>query len=259
MANSSPLLKVLRLSKIVLSAGFVDNLLNSQDQQLVIQANRTNQPMATKLTANELKTIRNLIQQFDFKPLFNQLGWSNPADNRAITVTVNNQELTYQHIAQLSGVVVLQVAAIPDSKIRLALHEEISRIHHEHLLIFVDSEKTQTCWSWLKREGKKALPRSHSYFKGQSGDLLLLKIVNMSVDFQDFDNDGNIALVEITERLRHALDIEPVTKKFFKDFADKHSDFVGQISGIANEKHRAWYASVLLHRLMFIWFLQKKY
>lgn len=113
---------------------------------------------------------------------------------------------------------VLQIAAIPDTKTRLALHTEISRIHHEHLLIFIDTDKTQTCWSWLKRDGKKSQSRSHSYFKGQTGDLLLSKIINMMVDFKEFDENGNVPLVEVTEKLRNALDIEPVTKKFFKDF-----------------------------------------
>ncbi|MEI6707730.1 MAG: DNA methyltransferase [Methylococcales bacterium] len=210
-------------------------------------------------TVKSLSEIRESIQQFDFKKLFtNQLGWSKSSDNRNHTVTVNSQVLNYQHIAQLSGVVVLQITAIPDSKTRLALHTEISRIHHEHLLIFVDTDKTQTCWSWLKRDGKKSQPRSHSYFKGQSGDLLLSKIINMMVDFKEFDENGNVPIVEVTEKLRNALDIEPITKKFFKHFQEIHGDFVKEIHGIANEKKQAWYASVLLHRLMFIWFLQKK-
>jgi|WetSurSiteA1Bulk_404760.scaffolds.fasta_scaffold00512_10 hypothetical protein len=215
--------------------------------------------MAKTLQKN-LTEIRCLIQQFDFKALFNLLGWSNPLDNRITPVTVNHAALSYRHIAELSGVVVLEIShtTIPDSKTRLALHDDISRKHHEHLLIFVDADKTQSLWSWLKRDGKKNLPRSHSYFSGQSGDLLLSKIVNMAVDFADFDDNGTVALVDVTERLRNALDIEPITKKFFKDFEQKHSDFVEQITGIPNEKNRAWYASVLLHRLMFIWFLQKK-
>ena len=71
------------------------------------------------------------------------------------------------------------------------------------------------------------------------------------MDFADFDSDGNVALVDVTARLRDALDIEPITKKFFKDFEQKHGDFVAQITGINNEKNRAWYASVLLHRLNF--------
>ncbi|MSP28561.1 MAG: hypothetical protein EXR80_09205 [Methylococcales bacterium] len=209
--------------------------------------------MATKITPKELEKIRNLIQQFDFKTLFNQLGWSKPSDNQHHTVTVNSQVLSYQHIAQLSGVVVLQITAIPDSKIRLAMHEDISRLHHEHLLVFVDANNTQTCWSWLKRDGKKSQPRSHSYFKGQTGDLLLSKIINMMVDFKEFDENGTVPIVEVTEKLRNALDIEPITKKFFKHFQEKHGDFVNEIHGIANEKN----TSVLLHRLMVIWFLQK--
>jgi hypothetical protein len=30
------------------------------------------------------------------------------------------------------------------------------------------------------------------------------------------------------------------------------------IQGIDNERDKRWYASVLLNRLMFVWFLQKK-
>jgi hypothetical protein len=52
--------------------------------------------MATKLSAKTLAEIRSLIQQFDFKALFNQLSWSNPVDSRAVTKTLNAQELTYQ-------------------------------------------------------------------------------------------------------------------------------------------------------------------
>jgi hypothetical protein len=218
--------------------------------------------MATKLTTEELEKIRNLIQQFDFKALFNQLGWSNPLDNRAITKTVNTQELTYQQIAQLSGVVVLQVAtslrSVPDGKTRLALHEKISQ--HEHLLIFVDSEKTQCCWSWLKRDGKKTLPRSHNYFKGQSSDLLLSKIINMMVDFQDFDENGHIPVVDVTMRMNASFNAnaEKTTKKFYDEFKKRHKEFMSFINGLENEEDKRWYASLMLNRLMFIYFIQKK-
>ena len=65
-------------------------------------------------------------------------------------------------------------------------------------------------------------------------------------------------MVEVAERLRKALDIERVTKKFYGEFYDEHLAFIELIRGIPDDKQRRWYASVLLNRLMFIYFLQKK-
>ena len=209
-----------------------------------------------------LEKLRKHIQAFEFQTLFNSLGWSNPSTTRATQLVINEAELSYSQIAQLSGVVILEIIAenntMPEAKTRLAVHEKIATLHHEHVLIFVDKQRTQSCWFWMKREGVKHYPRTHFYFKGQSGELLLSKLSAMNVDFSELDDDGNIAIIDVAKRLKTSLDIEPITKKFFKEFEQKHSDFVEQILGISNEKNRAWYASVLLHRLMFIWFLQKK-
>ena len=204
-----------------------------------------------------LEKLRKHIQKFEFKELFKELGWSNPTSTRE---TELENGFRYKQISELSGVVILEITAteMPDTKTRLAIHEKISPIHAEHVLIFVDSPRSQSCFFWMKRENGKNHPRNHFYFQGQSGELLLSKLAAMNVDFSEFDENGNIAIVDVAKRLKSALDIEPVTKKFFKDFEQKHGDFVNEIHGIDSEKDRTWYASVLLHRLMFIWFLQKK-
>jgi len=204
-----------------------------------------------------LEKLRKHIQSFEFQKLFNELGWSNPSSNRE---TELENGFRYKQIAQLSSVVILEISVdeMPDAKARLTIHEKIAPIYHEHVLIFVDSKRTQSCFFWMKRENGKHYPRTHFYFQAQSGELLLSKLAAMNVDFSEFDESGNIAIVDVAKRLKTALDIEPITKKFFKDFEQKHGDFVEQIHGIDSEKDRAWYASVLLHRLMFIWFLQKK-
>ena len=204
-----------------------------------------------------LEKLRKHIQSFEFQKLFNELGWSNPSSNRE---TELENGFRYKQIAQLSSVVILEISVdeMPDAKARLTIHEKIAPIYHEHVLIFVDSKRTQSCFFWMKRENGKNYPRTHFYFQAQSGELLLSKLAAMNVDFSEFDESGNIAIVDVAKRLKTALDIEPITKKFFKDFEQKHGDFVNEIQGIDSEKDRAWYASVLLHRLMFIWFLQKK-
>jgi hypothetical protein len=59
--------------------------------------------------------------------------------------------------------------------------------------------------------------------------------------------------------LKAALDVERVTKRFYREFQQQHLDFLALIEGIADERQRRWYASVLLNRLMFIYFLQRKH
>ena len=125
-------------------------------------------------------------------------------------------------------------------------------------MIFLDTERTQSLWYWVKRQDGKNLPRDHFYIKGQPGDLFLSKLGGIVFDISEFDESGNISVIEVAQRLRKALDIERVTKKFYGEFYDEHIRFIELIQGIPDDKQRRWYASVLLNRLMFIYFLQRK-
>ena len=205
---------------------------------------------------------RECLKQFDFKRLFNELGWSRPVRKTAFEVTVKEARFNCSHVAELAGAVVLEVEShdgtIPDGKTRTAIHKEVAKLHHENLLIFVDRERTQSLWYWVKRQDGKQYARDHLFFRGQPGDLFLGKLSQMVFDLADFDAEGNVSIVDVAKRLQSALDIERVTKKFFRDFQDQHVAFLEMIHGIADERQRRWYASVLLNRLMFIYFLQKK-
>jgi type I restriction-modification system DNA methylase subunit len=211
-----------------------------------------------------IANARNLLEHFDFTRLFvEELGWSSPSFARAVPMTVKGIAFNRREIAQLSGVVVIEVVTddgeIPDAVDRSAIHKEIAKLHHENVLIFVDAQRSQSLWYWVKRQDRKLIPRTHIYVLGQSGDLLLSKLGAMAVDFADFDESGHVPLLEVTARLKHALDIERVTKKFYGEFQEHHFVFIKLIKGIDDERDRRWYASVLLNRLMFIYFLQKKF
>ena len=78
------------------------------------------------------------------------------------------------------------------------------------------------------------------------------------MDISELDAQGSIPIAEVANRLKAALDVERVTKKFYGEFDTQRLAFVEHIQGIADERHRRWYASVLMNRLMFIWFLQRK-
>jgi len=206
---------------------------------------------------------REILQTFDFQRLFvEELGWSKPVDPKRRPWNAKEQALSGREIAGLGGVVVLELTAddgsIPEAKARLSVHREVAKVYHEHILIFVDRDRTQSVLSWAKREGSKLAPRSHSYFKDQPGDLFLSKLSALVVDLADLSLKDDVAVVEVASRLREALDVELVTKRFYNEFQEQHELFLERIEGIETERDRRWYASVLLNRLMFVYFLQKK-
>jgi hypothetical protein len=211
-----------------------------------------------------LNRARNYLQNFNFSRLFiEELGWSNPVSRQMVSMHYKEEAFARRQIAQLAGVVAFEITSldgkIPDVKTRAALHKEIATRHHENLLIFVDKHRTQSLWYWVRRKNGKMMARDHVYVKGQPGDLFLSKLNSMVFDISDFDESGNIPLVEVTSRLKEALDIERVTKNFYTEFDGQHLAFLDLIEGIDNEHDRRWYASVLLNRLMFIYFLQRKF
>ncbi len=215
----------------------------------------------------DIKRTRDYLQELDFKTLFNELGWSRPKNPKPVDMVVENATYKRREIAELSGVSIFEITAqngkIPNADVRKAIHKEISSLYHENLLIFLDwvnERHTQSLWYWVKRDGSKRYPREHLYVTGQPGDLSLSKLEAMVFDVGDFDESGDAPdVLEVANRLKKALDVERVTKRFYEDFRKEHLRFLDYIDGIDDERDRRWYASVLLNRLMFIYFLQRKW
>ncbi|MDQ3458613.1 MAG: ATP-binding protein, partial [Deinococcota bacterium] len=204
---------------------------------------------------------RGYLTAFEFKDMFvEELGW-NPPPSLARLRTALFDGMSPRAVAELAGVMVFEVTseeALSDAKLRKEVHKEVEKQHLEHLLIFVDTERSRSLWSWVKREGSKTFPREQPFVKGQPGDLLLSKLSSLVFDLKDFDDEGNISVVRVASRLKDALDVERTTKKFYREFQEQHLAFLELIEGIPGERERRWYASVLLNRLMFIYFLQRK-
>jgi hypothetical protein len=207
--------------------------------------------------------VRGDLQAFDFKRLFvEELGWSLPALKHPEKIPAGDADYICTHVAQLSGVVVLEVASpdgtIPPANTRLKVQREISGRYHENLLVFVDAARTQSLWYWVKRDQGKRFPREHLYVKGQPGDLFISKISGIVFDISQFEQADGVGIVTVANSLKRALDIERVTKKFYEDFKEERLEFTELILGIADDRERRWYASVMLNRLMFVYFLQSK-
>lgn len=205
---------------------------------------------------------RDLLYNFQFSKLFiEELGWSKPSRQNPITLKIENNTYQYHKIAELSGVAIFEATAtdgkIPEAKVRAAIHQEITKLIAENLLIFITEERTRSLWYWVKREGSKSFVRDHLYVKGQPGDLFLSKLGSLVIDITELEY-GEPTVVEIAYKLQRGFDVEPVTKKFYKEFQEQHQKFLQFVKGIDNEIDRRWYTSVILNRLMFVYFLQRK-
>lgn len=211
------------------------------------------------------------LAAFDFVRLFiDVLGWNRASteaswDNDAAGETT----FTRRTVAELGGVVAIQVVTDggwPDEQQRMRVWKHIASSHAENLLIFTDKQTGagMSQWYWVKRDkhpetGKPRLTsRRHEYFKGQPVDLFASKLQAMVVELSELDASGRLPVLEAARRIAAALDVEKTTKKFFAAYQQQHLALLEHIQGIDNERDKRWYASVLLNRLMFVWFLQKK-
>jgi hypothetical protein len=103
--------------------------------------------------------------------------------------------------------------------------------------------------------GKKK-PVFHLYQVGKGAESLIQKLEAL---FFDIAEEDETTLVRAVEKVSKGFNVEQVTKQFFQDFEGLHQKFCLEIEGIENESDRRWYASVLLNRLMFVYFLQRRY
>jgi len=223
----------------------------------------------------DLPAFQKHLSAFAFTPLFVEvLGWNHPAASERdwqIDQVKAGTHSTYSRrmVAELAGVAVLQVVADstwPDESQRMAIWRHVSQRHHENLIIFTDRREDpgQSLWFWVKRgkdtsTGKpKTTARRHEYFRGQPVDLFASKLHALVVELSELDAGGRLPVLEVARRLAAALDVEKTTKRFFTRYQEQHAALLQAIEGIADERDRRWYASVVLNRLMFVWFLQKK-
>lgn len=199
------------------------------------------------------------LQKFDFESLFiEELGWDT-IDRLTLPFEIDGEFFEVVSIAQKRGFVVYQcmTSEIPARSMRVKLDRQLMDYSRSHLLVFGDEGKTQQEWLWLKPElGKNAKVRSHSYKVNQSAEPLLQKLEALIVDFKE---ETSLTHVDVAQKVKQGFDIERVTKQFFQDFEGLHQNFCLEINGIESAADLRWYASVLLNRLMFVYFLQRRY
>ena len=219
-----------------------------------------------------LRETRQYIRESDFENLFTQqLGWD--YHTQSLNITVDETEYTLTAIAEKRGMVVFEcpatakvsppdkggrgVTRIPNYATRRKIQKHVAKSAHEHFIIYTEADKTTQIWQWVKREqGKPDACREHRYNRNEhSGEALIQKLRTIAFSFQE---EEQLTLLDVTGRVGTAFYAERVTKKFYDHFKREHTAFLKFLKGVPDEEMQKWYASVMLNRLMFIYFIQKK-
>jgi len=204
--------------------------------------------------------VRQLLKEFDFSALFrDELGWD--THNAPLEIQLDGQPQKLQAVAQKRGMVALRCPTptgehLPEYSVRRKIEQQVAKAAHEHLIIFTDAAQTTQIWQWVKREpGKPAACREHTFHKSQSGDALIQKLEVIAFTLAE---EETLVLGDVTRRARAGFDVERVTKRFYEIFQKEHTAFLKFITGITESTDHEWYASVMLNRLMFVYFIQRK-
>jgi hypothetical protein len=202
---------------------------------------------------------RRQLADFHFESLFvEELGWDRYAGQVEVAVDGDTHHL--RGVAEKRGMAAFVVEssddALPDHATRRKIERQAARSVHEHLIVYVDVARTTQVWQWVRREpGRPTACRELHYRSGQSGEALIQRLDAITFTLAE---EATLSIVDVTQRARAAFDVERVTRRFYDLFKSEHDAFVGFIRGLERREDVEWYASVMLNRLMFVYFIQKK-
>src|SRR5690349_5040869 len=105
---------------------------------------------------------RRALQDFRFADLFiDELGWNKPTARASIELLDgDDNKWTATEITQLSGFRVFEVVpsdasvSRPDAKNQQVLWKGLTAQAVENIAIFIDAQRSQSLWLWMKRDGK---------------------------------------------------------------------------------------------------------
>ena len=208
------------------------------------------------------EALRGYLQDFNFEGLFIEgLGWDH-FQSRPLEIEVDETVYRLKPAAEKAGFAVYVCDPDPDGFVpsyheQQKIEHQVAKTAFEHLIVFVDAEHSRQVWQWVKREpGKSPKPNRWEYSKGQPGDSLLQPL--QKLEFNLADEAAGIEISDVTGRARRAFDVEKVTKRFYERFRTELTAFQDFIDGITDMGDRDWYASLMLNRMMFVYFIQKQ-
>jgi hypothetical protein len=205
--------------------------------------------------------LRHCLQNAELQKLFvEELGWDR--HSATLSIAVDGRTYALWAFARKRGVLILEcppdeAGRVPVYDVRRKIEHQVTRSACKHLIIFGDAAKTTQIWQWIARQpGRPAVYQEHIYSpRTQSADVLIQKIGAITFSISDTEA---IDLTGAVHLLRDAFDRDRVTRRFYNHFKREQAAFLEFVTGITDQADRQWYTSLMLNRLMFLYFIQKK-
>jgi hypothetical protein len=200
--------------------------------------------------------IRDLINSGSWREAFvEKMGWGSGQNTQVIT-QADDKAWQGQVVARLKGfsVIKIDVQELPDHQILKNIDKALFKQFAERITII--SSPTSTAWLWPRKRASGFLaPEIYQYETGRLPDYLAQKL--SAISFSVKQHTKGFTLGEVRDRVRGQFDTSKVTKRFYDDFKKQHESLTQAIQGLPESEAHS-YSSLLLNRLMFIYFLQKK-
>ena len=211
------------------------------------------------------RVFNQYISESNFKELFiREMGWNNPKGQTDFDITIEDTAYTFKQIADRSGFHVLtcEVSEIPSSSMCKKIDTRLRRTANDYVCIYHQPRSEHHLWVVpVKKVDKRDLVLVE-YESANKADFLFEKMERLC-----FELDERTTIMDVKERVQAGFIInsEKITKDFYTGFRKEHTNFAKYITGIDDEitdlkknRNKQWYTSVMLNRLMFCYFIQKK-
>ena len=206
------------------------------------------------------------LKAADFRTLFiEEMGWNKVSTHFTTLPTFYVDEKPYnlKTVAHRNGFQILEcdVADLPSNSTCKKLDTKLRKAANDYICIFVVPGTEHHQWVAPIRTNEKRDIVIIEYTEAEKAQFLFEKVSGLS-----FNLDEITTIVDVKERVQGAFAInsEKITKDFYTGFSKQHKAFSGFITGIDDQivtkdnKNKQWYTSVMLNRLMFCYFIQKK-
>ena len=212
------------------------------------------------------QTFNTLITNADFARQFiDELGWNNPQGQKQLpTITIGGTIYNMTIVAQMSGFQVMTCPTdkLPSMSLCRSIDSQLRRQADNYICIFtLNSTPLHHLWFCPIVTTEKRNPVIVEYSSLQQADFLFSKMQSLY-----FALGEQTTIVDVKQRVQAAFAVnsERITRDFYRGFRQQHQAFADFISGIDDQlktkdnRQKQWYTSVMLNRLMFCYFIQKK-
>ena len=200
--------------------------------------------------------LSGLLQRGDFGSLFRRMGWDNPEQREPVEIA--DGELRPVQVAVKRGVAAWLVDCPGGLPARSKQHwvvRQLKRISRDQLVVFAAPDRHLWQWPEQRPSGVGYRLVDHEYRVQAPTEALLQRLSQATFKIEE---EPQLTSSAVLNRVRRSFNADKVTKSFYREFQQHHKKFAKQVEGIPDGKNRGWYASVLLNRLMFIYFIQQK-